>query len=78
MRLLPLVRNQTKPAKSFTAGPANIVKTMHLTGKGDWHEVTEATVVSNPPHRSVDMLLQPEATDGNLGAQLLKLEEAGT
>jgi hypothetical protein len=48
---------------SFTVGPANIVNTMHLTGKGEWYEVTEAAVGSNPPHRSpphrsVDMLLQ--------------------
>jgi hypothetical protein len=43
---------------SFTAGPAHIVNTMHLTGKGEWDEVTEATVGSNPPHRSVDMLLK--------------------
>lgn len=43
---------------SFTAGPAHIVNTMHLTGKGEWDEVTEVTVGSNPPHRSVDMLLQ--------------------
>jgi hypothetical protein len=43
---------------SFTAGPAHIVNTMHLTGKGEWEEVTEVTVGSNPPHRSVDMLLQ--------------------
>ena len=43
---------------SFTAGPAHIVNTMHLTSKGEWDEVTEATVGSNPPHRSVDMLLQ--------------------
>lgn len=43
---------------SFTAGPAHIVNTMHLTGKGEWEEITEATVGSNPPHRSVDMLLQ--------------------
>jgi len=43
---------------SFTAGPAHIVNTMHLTGKGEWDEVSEVTVGSNPPHRSVDMLLQ--------------------
>ena len=43
---------------SFTAGPAHIVNTMHLTSKGEWDEVTEATVGSNPPHRTVDMLLQ--------------------
>jgi hypothetical protein len=43
---------------SFTAGPAHIVNTMQLTGKGEWSEVTEVTVGSNPPHRSVEMLLQ--------------------
>jgi hypothetical protein len=43
---------------SFTAGPAHIVNTMHLTGKGAWDEVTEVTVGSNPSHRSVDMHLQ--------------------
>jgi hypothetical protein len=43
---------------SFTAGPAHIVNTMRLTSKGEWHEVTEATVGGNAPHRSVDMLLQ--------------------
>ncbi len=42
----------------FTAGPAHIVNTMHLTGKGEWDETTEVTVGSNPPHRSMDMLLQ--------------------
>ncbi|SRR5258708_6286869 len=50
------------PAKgfswSFTAGSAHIVNTMHLTGKGEWDEVTDVTVGSNPPHRSGDMLLQ--------------------
>lgn len=43
---------------SFTAGPAHIANTMHLTAKGEWAETTEATVGSNPPHRSVDMLLE--------------------
>ncbi len=43
---------------SFTAGPAHIVNTMHLTGKGEWDEVTEVIVGSNPPHRSVEMHLQ--------------------
>jgi hypothetical protein len=43
---------------SFTAGPAHIVNTMHLTAKGEWDEVTDVTVGSNPPHRSVDMQLQ--------------------
>jgi hypothetical protein len=42
----------------FTAGPAHIVNTMHLTDKDEWDEVTEVTVGSNPPYRSVDMQLQ--------------------
>ena len=42
----------------FTAGPAHVVNTMHLTDKGEWDEVTEVTVGGNPPHRGVDMLLQ--------------------
>jgi hypothetical protein len=42
----------------FPAGPAHIVNTMHLTGKGEWQETTEVTVGNNPPHRGVDMLLQ--------------------
>jgi len=43
---------------SFTAGPAHIVNTMHLTGNGEWDEITEVIVGSNPPHRSVDIQLQ--------------------
>ncbi|MGB6690097.1 MAG: hypothetical protein WBE76_19845 [Terracidiphilus sp.] len=43
---------------SFTAGPVQIVNTMHLTEKGEWGEATEVTVGGNPPHRSVDMLLR--------------------
>lgn len=42
----------------FTAGPAHILNTMHLTDKGEWEETTEATVGSNPSHRSVEMLLR--------------------
>ena len=42
----------------FNAGPARIDNTMHLTAKGEWQETTEVTVGSNPPHRSVEMLLE--------------------
>jgi hypothetical protein len=42
----------------FTAGPARILNTMHLNDKDEWSEVSEVTVGSNPPHRSVDMLLR--------------------
>ena len=41
----------------YDAGPAKISNTMHLTEKGDWSETTEATVGSNPPRKSVEMLL---------------------
>jgi hypothetical protein len=44
----------------FTAGPAHIVNTMHLTSKGDWSESTEMTMGSHPPFRSMDMLLKRE------------------
>lgn len=43
---------------SFMAGPAHIVNTMHLTGKGEWDEVTEVTAGSHPPQRSLNMLLR--------------------
>jgi hypothetical protein len=43
---------------TFMAGPAHIVNTMHLTSKGEWDEVTEVTLGNNPPHRSLEMLLQ--------------------
>lgn len=42
----------------FPAGPARIVNTMYLTGKGEWQEVTDVTVGNGPPRRSVEMLLQ--------------------
>jgi hypothetical protein len=48
----------------FKAGPANIVNTMHLTAKGEWNEVTEATMGTNPPMHAVDMLLVKQ-TDAN-------------
>ncbi len=42
----------------FTAGPAHIVNTMHLTAKGQWSEVSEVTFAGNPPYHGVDMLLE--------------------
>jgi hypothetical protein len=42
----------------FTSGPAHIVNNMQLTAKGEWKESTEVNVGSNPPQRSVEMLLQ--------------------
>ncbi len=41
----------------FDAGPAHVVNTMHLTEKGEWQETTQMTYGSNPPLRSVTMLL---------------------
>jgi hypothetical protein len=46
---------------SYDMGPAHIVNTMHLTEKGEWSETTDATVGSNPPHRSVVMLLNRQS-----------------
>lgn len=43
---------------SYAAGPAHIVNAMHLTDKGEWAETTEMTMGTNPPRRSVEMLLQ--------------------
>ena len=45
-------------AWGFDAGPAHVANTMHLTGKGEWSETTDVTVGNNPPHHSVEMLLQ--------------------
>jgi hypothetical protein len=42
---------------SYDAGPAHVVNTMHLSGNGDWNEVTAVAVAGNPPRRSVEMLL---------------------
>lgn len=44
----------------FTAGPAHIVNTMHLTDKGEWNEVTDVTMGDNPAHRSMEMTLRKE------------------
>lgn len=44
----------------FMAGPAHIVNTMQLTGKGEWNEVTDMTMGGNPPQRSMEMTLQLE------------------
>ena len=45
-------------AWGFDAGPAKIQNTMHLTARGEWQETTDVTFGSNPPRRSVEMLLQ--------------------
>ena len=41
----------------FDAGPAKIQNKMHLSAKGEWQETTGVAFGSNPPRRSVEMLL---------------------
>jgi len=41
----------------FAAGPAQVLNTMHLTPSHEWQETSEVTLGSNPPRRTVDMLL---------------------
>ena len=41
----------------FDEGPAKVQNVMHLTSKGEWQETADVTLGSNPPRRSVDMLL---------------------
>lgn len=43
---------------AFTAGPAHVVNTMHLTSAGEWHEVTQTSFAGGPPHDSVEMTLR--------------------
>jgi len=44
----------------YEGGPLKVVNTMHVNAKGEWVEVTEATYGSNPPRKSVEMLLQKQ------------------
>jgi hypothetical protein len=41
----------------FTAGPAHVINTMRLTGKGQWHELTQTAFGSGPPQTSLEMTL---------------------
>lgn len=43
---------------AFTAGPAHVTNTMHLTPSGEWHEVTETSFSGGPAHPSVEMTLR--------------------
>lgn len=43
---------------AFTAGPAHVVNTMHLTSAGAWHEVTQTSMNGGPAHDSVEMTLR--------------------
>lgn len=42
----------------FSAGPAKIQNTMRVTAEGEWQETTEVSIGSNPPKRTVEMLLR--------------------
>jgi hypothetical protein len=44
----------------FQGGPAHVVNTMHLGAKGQWQETTEVTFGSNPPRKSVEMVLEKQ------------------
>jgi hypothetical protein len=44
----------------FSAGPARIENTMHLTAKGEWQETTDVTVGDQPAQHTVEMLLTHE------------------
>lgn len=41
----------------YSMGPAKVVNTMKLTGKGEWQETTNVTVGNNPPRPGAEMLL---------------------
>ena len=43
---------------SYSAGPAHIVNTMHLSSTGEWEEKTESTTGQNPPMTVVEMKLK--------------------
>ena len=45
---------ETKPWPRYGVKGALV----HLTGKGEWSETTDVTAGGNPPHHSVEMLLQ--------------------
>ncbi len=45
-------------AWGFDAGAAKVSNTMHLTDKGEWAEVTEVTLGSAAPRKTVEMLLK--------------------
>lgn len=51
-------RRPTAFREVLRLGPAHVVNSMHLTEKGEWDEVTEVTVGSNPGNRTVEMLLR--------------------
>lgn len=46
---------------SFSAGPAHIVNTMHLTANTEWSEVTEVSIGGGPAHRTLEMLLRRQS-----------------
>jgi hypothetical protein len=42
----------------YPAGPGQVENTMRLTAKGQWNETTDFVMGNDPPHRSVEMLLE--------------------
>jgi len=42
----------------FPAGPVQVTNTVRLNSKGEWQETTDVQFGSNPPQRSVAMLLK--------------------
>ena len=42
----------------FTSGPVKVANIMKLTDKGEWNEITELTVGSSPPRKTLDMTLK--------------------
>ena len=50
---------------SYTAGPAHIENSMHLTGKGERRESTTVTIGSDPPRRVVEMRLNKPDQHGS-------------
>lgn len=56
----PLTVNSNGFSWGFTAGPAHVMNTMHLTTKAEWQETTEVTLGNRPPMRTVEMLLRRE------------------
>jgi len=42
----------------FTAGPAVVKFVMRINDKGEWHEIGTATIGSNPPRRTVELLVR--------------------
>jgi hypothetical protein len=42
----------------FSAGPAKVKYNMRINEKGEWHEVGEVAIGSNPPRKTVELLVR--------------------